>query len=145
MRLNVQTDYALRLLTFAAAAGQGQVTAREAAERFGISTNHMVKVAQRLTKQGFLKASRGRNGGLRLASPLNEIVIGKVVRAIEPDFALVECMQEADSSCLVHSCCRLKSILIESTAAFLANLDRYTLQDLVADNSPLIKLLKEPV
>ncbi len=54
-----------------------------------------MKVAHQLGRTGRLETVRGRNGGLRLDKPPEEIVVGKVVRKMEPDFAVVECQNPA--------------------------------------------------
>jgi Rrf2 family nitric oxide-sensitive transcriptional repressor len=50
-----------------------------------------MKVAYQLGQAGYLETVRGRNGGLRLGKAPSQIVVGEVVRKIEPDFAVVEC------------------------------------------------------
>ena len=89
-----------------------------------------MKVANQLKRAGFLKATRGRSGGLELARPPEKIRLGDVVRATEPDFALVECFAPGNS-CLITPRCRLKGVLKEALQAFVATLDRYTLADLI--------------
>ena len=58
MRLSVHTDLALRTLMFLAA-NDGQHSIAEISTRYGISKNHMMKVAQRLVAKGFVKSVRG--------------------------------------------------------------------------------------
>ena len=89
-----------------------------------------MKVANQLTRAGFLKATRGRTGGLALAKRPEKIGLGDVVRATEPDFALVECFT-AGNDCLITPRCRLKGVLKEALVAFVGTLDRYTLADLI--------------
>ncbi|MFN3483253.1 MAG: BadM/Rrf2 family transcriptional regulator, partial [Rhabdaerophilum calidifontis] len=50
MRLTMLTDYALRLLMLAQAAGDRLVTIEEATRRYGVSRGHMMKVANVLTR-----------------------------------------------------------------------------------------------
>ena len=130
MRLTSFSDYSLRILMYAAAQSERLITIEETALAYGISRAHLMKVANLLTKAGFLRAVRGRSGGLVLAQPPSEISIGEVLRLTEPDFALVECFG-SDNCCLVTSRCRLKGILHEALAAFLSTIDRYTLADLM--------------
>ncbi|WP_420403244.1 Rrf2 family transcriptional regulator [Nisaea sp.] len=141
MRLNVQTDYALRLLMHLAVSTDRLVTIQEAADRFRISKNHLMKLANALGRDGFVEAVRGRRGGLRLARPAEEITIGEVVRRMENDFALVECFQAGGNECLITPACRLKGVLHRAVDAFLAELDRCTLDGLVKTNEPLRLLL----
>ena len=91
MRLTFSTDYALRLLMLVGLEIDRLVTIEEVADRFGISKNHLMKVAYQLAQAGYLETVRGRNGGLRLAKAPSQIVVGAVVGEIEPDFAVVEC------------------------------------------------------
>ncbi len=130
MRLTNFSDYALRVLMFAAARGDRLITIEETANLYGISRAHLMKVANQLTRAGFLKAVRGRSGGLTLARAPDRINLGDVLRATEPDFALVECFT-ADNRCLLTPRCRLRGILHEAFAAFIGTVERYTLADLI--------------
>jgi Rrf2 family nitric oxide-sensitive transcriptional repressor len=130
MRLTNFSDFALRILMYAAAQDERLITIEETAELYGISRAHLMKVANQLTRAGYLTAVRGRSGGLKLAKRPNKIRLGDVVRATEPDFALVECFG-ADNHCLITPRCRLRGALKEALGAFVATLDRYTLADLL--------------
>lgn len=126
MRLTNFTDYALRVLMFTHAAGGRLVTIEEMADAYEISRAHLRKVVNALTRSGYLTAVRGRSGGIRLAIPPEEIILGDVVRATESDFALVECFSSADL-CVITRCCKLQNVLNEALEAFLEVLDRQTL------------------
>ncbi|BCH25485.1 RrF2 family transcriptional regulator [Mesorhizobium sp. L-8-3] len=130
MRLTNFSDYALRMLMFAASAGDRLITIEEAARTFGVSKTHLNKVANTLTRGGFLRAVRGRSGGLMLGRPPEAIRIGDVVRLTEPDFALVECFATGNR-CVLTRCCKLAGMLDEAMASFQTTLDRYTLADIV--------------
>jgi Rrf2 family nitric oxide-sensitive transcriptional repressor len=54
------------------------------------------------------------------------------VRAVEPDFALVECFGK-DNRCALTAYCRLAGVLGTAMGSFLAHLDSCTLGDLVPD------------
>ena len=130
MRLTSFSDYALRVLMFAAARNDQLITIDETAEVYGISRAHLMKVVNQLTRSGYLKAIRGRSGGLTLAKRPEHIRLGDVLRATEPDFALVECLS-TDNRCLITPRCRLRGALKEALGAFIGTLDRYTLADLI--------------
>lgn len=132
MRLTQFTDYALRLLIYAATHADRLVTIEETADAYGISRNHLMKVANQLTRQGYLRAVRGRSGGLTLARPAREIGLGDVVRTTEPDFAMVECFGDGDR-CRITPACRLKGILGRALKAFLAEMDQHNLAELAID------------
>ena len=79
MQLTKFSDYALRVLMYAEGAGDRLVTIDEISEAYGISRAHLMKVVNALTRAGFLTATRGRSGGLKLAKPAHSIVLGDVV------------------------------------------------------------------
>ena len=126
MQLTSFSVYALRMLMYTHAAGGRLVTIEEIASAYGISRTHLMKVANTLTRAGFLTAIRGRTGGLKLGKPARDIRLGDVVRVTEPDFALVECFATR-CECVIGGCCRLPAVLRRALAAFLAELDRHTL------------------
>ncbi len=128
MRLTKHSDYALRVLMFAATRRGELVSTEEISSTFGISVHHLVKIINKLGKAGFLDVRRGRSGGLRLAKPPEEISIGAVVRCTEPDFHLVECFADAER-CPITQACGLITPLRRATTAFLEVLDGYTLAD----------------
>lgn len=130
MRLTTFSDYALRLLIHAAANRERLITIEEAAQVYGVSRAHLMKVANMLTRAGFLTAVRGRSGGLMLAREPVDIRLSDVVRASEPDFALVECFT-AGNRCAISKCCRMPNVLEEALDAFVGTLARYTLADVM--------------
>jgi len=132
MRLTSFSDYAFRLLMFAASNADRLITIEETARTFSISRGHLMKVANELTRAGFLKAVRGRSGGLALGKPPEDIRLSQVLLAVEPDFALAECFG-GGNLCLITPQCRLRKALGEALAAFIDTLDGYTLADLVLD------------
>jgi len=130
MRLTDFSDYSLRVILYAAARDGQLITIEETSKVYGISRTHLMKVANQLTRAGFLRAVRGRSGGLTLAKTPAQIRLGDVLRTTEPDFALVECFR-SDNRCLITPRCRLRGALKEALAAFVGTLDRYTLADLL--------------
>ena len=130
MRLTRFSDYSLRVLMYAASRGERLITIEETAATYRISRTHLMKVCHQLTRAGFLRAIRGRSGGLVLARAPSEIEISKILRLTEPDFALVECFG-GGKDCVIAPRCRLQGVLHEALAAFLATVDRYTLADLM--------------
>ncbi|WP_027153573.1 Rrf2 family transcriptional regulator [Mesorhizobium sp. WSM2561] len=128
MRLTSFSDYALRMLMYAASAGDRLITIEEVARTFNVSKTHLNKVANTLTRSGYLKAIRGRSGGLALGRRPEMIRIGDVIRLTEPDFALVECFATGNQ-CVLTGCCKLSGMFGEALASFQSTLDRYTLAD----------------
>lgn len=137
MRLTRYTDYAMRVLLYLGAQPEKVCSISEIARAYGISQNHLMKVAHDLGKAGYIEGVRGRSGGIRLAKSADEINVGDVVRQTEEGFELVEC-----STCVIAPACGLTGVLDEALAAFMAVLDRYTLADLLKKRSKLMRLFE---
>lgn len=135
MRLTAHTDYALRILMFAAArarAGEDSLrfSVEMAAKAYGLSQNHVMKIVQRLAGAGYLKSTRGRGGGLALGVDPAEVRLGALVRFLEQDQTLVACFG-CEEPCRIGGQCGLERALHGALDAFYAHLDRFTLADLV--------------
>jgi Rrf2 family transcriptional regulator, nitric oxide-sensitive transcriptional repressor len=146
VHLTVRTDLALRVLLVLAAHPTLEVATSQLAEDFDVSLFHLQKIAKDLTKLGWVATSRGRGGGLRLRVPPAELRLDAVVRALEPDLALVACFPGATGptapetrarpACRLNGSCRLRSALDAALEAFLAVLATYTLEDLAQHPTP---------
>jgi Rrf2 family nitric oxide-sensitive transcriptional repressor len=141
MRLTLQTSYSLRLLIYLAVRGDGLATVADVAESYGISRHHLTKVAHRLGLDGYIETTRGRKGGLRLARAAAAMNLGEVVRRIEPDFAVMPCMEPVDAPCPLRPHCALRAAMDRARDAFLAVLDSYTLDQLASPGAEMRALL----
>lgn len=128
MQLSLKTDYALRIL-MALASTDDVLSVDWLAVHYGISRNHLAKVAQALTAAELVTTTRGRNGGMRLARSPADINVGSVVRSFERFEGFVACMGGA-VPCAIEPACGLKPALAGALEAFLAHLDRFTLADI---------------
>lgn len=142
MRLTLHTDYALRVLMYVAVKPASVSTIPEIVDRFNISRGHVMKVVQRLGQKGYLATMRGKHGGLRLGRPPSQINLGAVVRDMEEELGVVGCLQTTVPYCRIEACCILRHALDDATEAFLATLDRYTLEDLIRPRAALSALLE---
>lgn len=140
MRLTMMTDYAMRLLMYVAQRPERLCTISEVAHAYQISETHLMKITHQLSLAGWLHTVRGKGGGMRIAAAPGEINLGAVVRSIEPDFLLVDCLA-AESSCLLTGYCQLTAIVSGALQSFMQHLDRYTLADLLpptAEGTPQV-------
>jgi len=120
MQLTRHTDYALRLLIYLAGAANARSQIAAVAEAQGISRTHLMKIANELSRAGFIAAVRGRGGGIALARPAAEINLGAVIAAMEPRCPMVDC-----GSCKLIGNCTLPGVLNEASGAFHDTLVRH--------------------
>lgn len=142
MQLLLYTDYALRVLLYVGAHPDAPVPASEIAEAYGISQDHVAKAAKALTRHGYLRATRGAGGGVRLAKPSAQIRIGAVVRLFEEGRGLVECLREGGAPCKIAPACRLRHALDRAMQSFYRELDGISLADLLEERPRLVRLLR---
>ena len=141
MRLTRYTDYCIRVLIYLGVKEGELATIQEVSEHYGISRNHLMKVVFELNRNGYIETQRGKNGGMRLGRRPDQIRLGEVVRCCEPDLALVECFID-DALCRIAPACRLKAVLGDALGAFLGELDRHTLAELLEPAPRLARLLQ---
>jgi len=142
MRLTDFTDYTLRALIYLGVHRDELVTIQQIADSYGISKNHLMKVAHQLGQLGVVSTTRGRGGGLRLNREPEDIRVGEVIRSVEFDLALAECFDTKSNACTINAVCALKGALGRAREAFFSVLDEYTLQDLCRPETKLVRLLR---
>lgn len=141
MELSRFSDYSLRVLMYSAARENQKVTLGELAQAYRISHHHLVKIVHYLGKLGYLANRRGRSGGIHLGKKPAEIRVGDVIRHTETHFDLAECFSTSSDACRISPVCRLKGVFREARNAFLEVLDHYTLEDLVQNKDPMLRIL----
>ncbi|MEZ5792042.1 MAG: Rrf2 family transcriptional regulator, partial [Nitratireductor sp.] len=127
MRLNQASDFALRIMMLLATRDQ-TMTVDEISRQLLLVKSHVMKIVAKLARAQLLQSQRGRIGGVGLARPAKSISVGEIVRAIEADFATVECMREEKSTCVFLPGCKLRQTMNKARIAFLDVLDAQDLQ-----------------
>lgn len=143
MHITQHTDYALRTLIYLGSNTERLVTILEVSDRFSVSRAHLMKVVNQLIRAGFVEGMRGKGGGLRLARPASEIVVGEVVRRMERRMEIVECFGEG-CKCILDPDCKLKNALSAALEAFLNVLDGLTLADLLGERATQVLKFFKP-
>jgi Rrf2 family cysteine metabolism transcriptional repressor len=105
MKISTRGRYAARLmLDLAVHYGEGFVHLKDVARRQEISRKYLGHLIPPLKKAGLITSNRGAHGGYRLARAPRDISLGEVVRAVEGDLAIVECVATPEICHRVGSC-----------------------------------------
>ena len=144
MQLTRFTDLGLRAMMLLAAgeSREQRVTTRTIAAAAGASENHVAKAVSRLVELDMVHARRGRTGGLELTAAGRTASVGWLIRRLEGDREVVDCIGE--HPCPLIPACRLRRALADAKEAFYAELDRHTVNDL-ARGTELLGILKVSV
>ncbi|KZK96920.1 MULTISPECIES: Rrf2 family transcriptional regulator [unclassified Pseudovibrio] len=136
MRLNQASDFALRLVMQCAMQPDILQRIDQVVLQQGFSRGHVMKLVNQLSRAGILETMRGRGGGFKLGRLAQDISVGDVVRAVENDFAVVECLRQSECGeiqCCFLPSCRLKPLMQRASSAFLSVLDEMTIESAVID------------
>ncbi len=129
MQITKFTDLSLRVLMYLTQENRVlPVTINEIAEQFSVPRNHLIKVVTRLNKLGWVFATRGRNGGLRLGRQASQLMLGNILQELENAPALIDC---AKPPCALKGQCHLKEILDVGLKSFYEHMNTFSLADVV--------------
>ena len=112
-----------------AEANGASISAREAAERLGVSPSYLAKIMQKLAAGGLITPTRGLGGGYALARPAEQISCLDVLIILEGDLPRRECLFAKavcrTGTCALRTFCadtekRLRSALETTTIAAIA-------------------------
>ncbi|MEE8515386.1 MAG: Rrf2 family transcriptional regulator [Alphaproteobacteria bacterium] len=138
MQLTRYTDYSLRLMMYVALHPEKCVTIKEVADKFVVPQNHLMKIARNLGQYNYIRATRGKGGGLRLARPAEAINLRDLVWDMEPSLEIFDCQKP---HCPIAGDCIFKKAIMEARTAFFAALENYNLAQLVANKTGLMARL----
>lgn len=103
-------------------------------DRMGISKNYLEQLFLLLRKKGLVRSVRGAQGGYQLAKPASQISVGDILRTVEGDLSVVDCL-ESGTCCQPDgdfSKCVTKSVWRDMMIEINDVIDHIFIQDLVA-------------
>ena len=132
MQLHIRTDYAVRIVLYAAQQGR-VVSSGEISASMAVPRSMIAKIGNRLSDAGILTAKRGQAGGFALARHPTEISMGDVIRAME-GIHLNRCL-EPDHFCSrgAAEACPVRAFYAQVQADLDAALSRKTIASLLGD------------
>lgn len=133
MKLSTRSRYGTRLMVdLAEHYAQGPVQIRDIARRQSISVKYLEQLIIPLKKAGFISSVRGPKGGHLLSKPPASITTGEIVRVLEKEIGLVQCLASPEI-CERTKGCPTRNLWKRATRAFYDHLDGVTLASLVRD------------
>lgn len=141
-KLTRRLDYAILAIShLAARPASSPVSARALADASRIPPAILANILKDLTHAGLVRSERGVHGGYELAVAPEELSIGRLVRALEGEVRLVECVprlgsgdgSESPPPCRIESTCAVKAPLRQVHKRIQEVLDELTFDQLLAD------------
>lgn len=100
-------------------------------EELGIPKRYLMRLLTDLSKSGFIKATRGRNGGYVFARPLDTIYFSEIIDAVEGLLSFEGCVL-GQPVCPVDKPCVMHKIWEKPKQAFLETIKTTTLANLLS-------------
>ena len=132
MKISTRGRYALRLMLELAMNADRYTAIKNISERQNISGKYLEQIISVLSRAGFVKSTRGPQGGYKLARPAEEYTGGMILRLIEGSLVPVACMEEEPNQCPRSEECVTLDVWRQIDEAVSGVVDNITLADLVA-------------
>lgn len=137
MKISTKGRYALRmLLDLAMHQKDGFVALKDIAERQNVSKKYLEQIVPMLSKSNILIASRGFQGGYRLAQSPSHYTVGTILRITEGSLAPVTCLVHDPAECCRSTECLTLPLWQGLNRVIHQYLDSITLQDILDRNIP---------
>lgn len=131
MTISTKGRYALRIM-MDLAGHLGEISRlKDIASRQEISEKYMEQIIAVLNKAGYVRSTRGAQGGYQLARAPREYTVGMILRLTEGSLAPVECLAENALPCDRSGKCATVEIYKRIYNAVNNVIDNTTLQDLL--------------
>ena len=132
MKISTKGRYALRLMLDLALYNTGEcITIKTIAARQEISEKYLEQIITVLSRGGYVKSTRGAQGGYRLAKAPEEYTVGMILRLIEGSLAPVSCLDDEVNQCARAGTCATLDLWKQLNDAINNVVDNVTLADLV--------------
>ncbi|NTU55042.1 MAG: Rrf2 family transcriptional regulator [Anaerolineales bacterium] len=135
LKINRQTDYAVRVILALAQRGEGvRLSSAEIQQEMLIPKAFMTRIVAQLAREGLVNTFPGRDGGLMLPRPASQINLKEVVEAFEGPILLSECMQvKGEDDCPFQSNCPVRSKWGRVQAAMMREMASISFEDLAKE------------
>lgn len=131
MTISTKGRYALRIMMDLGSHMGETIKLKDIAARQGISEKYMEQIVAVLNKAGYVRSTRGAQGGYQLVKQPREYTVGMILRLTEGSLAPVECLAENALPCERNGRCATVEVYKRIYDAVNNVIDTTTVQDLL--------------
>ncbi len=134
MKLSTKTRYGLRILLQIAVdqTTQETVKGKDIAAKQDISEPYLEQIMIPLKSSGIIKTTRGCRGGYKIAIPLKEISVCRIIELFEGEITLVKC-SDKDGSCKRLYKCQTTNVWAKLASVIKEETKKVTIASLLAE------------
>ena len=135
LKINRQTDYAVRVVLALAKRGEGvRLSSTGIQQEMLIPRAFMSRIVAQLSKGGLINTFAGRDGGLSLPRPASQITLKDVVELFEGPVLLSQCMEvKGEDDCPFQSNCPVRPRWGRVQVAMMQEMAAVTFEDLAKE------------
>ncbi len=135
LKINRQTDYAVRVVLALAKRGEGiRLSSPDIQQEMLIPKAFMSRIVAQLSRAGLIRTVAGRDGGISLPRPASQITLKDVVELFEGPVLLSECLQvKGEDDCPFQSHCPVSPKWGRVQAAMMREMASITFEDLAKE------------
>ncbi len=134
MKLSTKSRYGIHAMYDLARCGAGEPQSIKAiSERQSIPEAYLEQLIGPLRRSGLVRSVRGAQGGYLLAKRPDEITVGQVIRSLEGELNLLDCLTE-EEACGRACTCATRIVWRKLRDGLNEIVDGITLQDMIDDN-----------
>ena len=133
MKISAKSRYGIYAMVELCKNGDKTLSASELALKTGVTEKYLEQILAILKKNELVVSTRGATGGYSLAKSADDITAGQILRALEDNLELVECIHKG---CATNSGCNCVSRNLWTKLYRHINeyLDNVSLKQLAEDN-----------
>lgn len=131
MKISTKGRYAVRVMLDLAVHNTGEyIKVKQIAERQGISEKYLEQIIAVLNRAGYVKSTRGAQGGYRISGNPASYTVGMVLRLTEGSLCPVACLEDEVNECERCDTCETLTIWKDLNDAINKVVDGVTIADL---------------
>ncbi len=144
LKLSKKADYGLIAVRHLAMKyASGACSSKEIAREYGIPTELLAKILQKLVKKGLLVSQHGAEGGYALARHPATITVFEVIRAVDGPLLITSCIT-AHGDCSQSTTCTVREPLSKINEIIVQALSSVTISSLEQNGTAKEPAAAEP-
>ena len=138
MRITLESDYALRIVT-ALATHKERLDAKSLADETSVTPRFALKILHKLVQGGIVRSYKGTKGGYTLSKDAALITLKEVIELIDGPIMIARCIESGEACALNHdkSACAYHHIFDTLSIEVARKLNAITIEDVINKNYKL--------
>ena len=138
MRITLESDYALRIVT-ALATHKERLDAKSLADETSVTPRFALKILHKLVQGGIVRSYKGTKGGYTLSKDAASITLKEVIELIDGPIMIARCIESGEACALNHdkSACAYHHIFDTLSIEVAKKLNAITIEDVINKNYKL--------